>query len=235
MKNAMLSLRKAFLILGLLSFASVAEASLIELDGDHFTAKYESTDTGLYKQGFLSGSLDTVYFQPNTFAAFSGGSRVSTRALLELTFTIDPGYSFAGLFFSERGDYFLFGAGAVDVAARVRAVNEDGSASTLLDLFPDSPHSQTGGSTAWELFGNIPSAGLGSPRTFVVSLDNTLSASASPGSLGFIQKTYAGFRVLTQPAAVPEPASGLLLLAGASAALLVGNRRRVLFRGRSST
>jgi len=233
----MLSLRKAFLTLGLLSCVSVAQAALIELNTDQFSVTYN--DDTQYKQGFLSGSLDTVYFQPNTLYALSGGSPASTQALLQLTLTIKSGYTFAGLSFSERGDYFLFGGGAVDVAASVQAFNAASSASTLLNLSPGSPLSQIGGSTAWELTGNISPAGLDSPQTLIVTLDNTLFASAPVGSLGFIQKTYAGFRVLTQPAGsgpavVPEPASGLLLLIGALAAWLVGGRRRVLFRGRSS-
>jgi len=52
-----------------------------------------------------------------------------------------------------------------------------------------------------------------------------LFADAPVGSLGFIQKTYVGFRVLTEPAAVPEPSALALLLAGMMAALLVGRRR----------
>lgn len=224
----MLLLRKTILGLGLLALTNAALAAPITLNGAHFTATYDDALTGVYKQGFISGSLDTVYFQPNTFSALSGGGQTSTQAALQLSFTIDPGYSFAGLSFTERGDYFLFGGGAADVAASVQAVNPASSASTLLSLSPGSPLSQTGGSTAWQLAGTIAPAGLGSPQTFVVTLDNTLFASASAGSLGFIQKTYTGFQVLTQPvAAVPEPASGLLLLAGASAAALVGWRRRV--------
>lgn len=234
MKNNMLSHRKAFLILGLLSIANAAEASLIELDGDGFIVKYESSLTGPYNQGLLSGSLDTVYFQPTTFYALSGGSPASTQGLLQLTFTIDAGYTFAGLTFAERGDYFLFGGGAVNVAASVQAVNAANSASALLSLAPGSPLSQTGGSTAWALTGSISPVGLGSPQTLVVYLDNTLTANAAPGSLGFIQKTYAGFQVLTRPAPVPEPSSGSLLLAGLLAALLAGGRRRVRVRSKST-
>ncbi|MHB1085031.1 MAG: PEP-CTERM sorting domain-containing protein [Thiobacillus sp.] len=225
----MMSLRKAFLILGLFSVASAAEASLVVLNGNHFTASYESTQTGLYDQGLLSGSQDTVYFQPTTFSALSGGSPASTQGLLQLTFTIDTGYTFAGLSFAERGDYFLFGNGSVDVAASVQAVNAASSASTLLSLAPGSLLSQ-GGSTPWALTGSISPVGLGSPQTLVVTLDNTLTANAAPGSLGFIQKTYAGFQVLTRPVPVPEPSSGSLLLAGLLAALLVGGGRNVRVR-----
>jgi hypothetical protein len=80
-------------------------------------------------------------------------------------------------------------------------------------------------STPWELTGSLSTLGLGAPQTLLITLDNTLFASAPTGGLGFIQKTYAGFRVVTQPAAVPEPSSWALLLAGMMAALLVGRRR----------
>lgn len=218
------------LALGLLALANVVVAAPITLTGDHFTVSYESTQTGPYNQGLLSGSQDTVYFQPTTFSALSGGSPASTQGLLQLTFTIDAGYTLAGLTFAERGDYFLFGGGSVNVAASVLAVNPANSASALLSLAPGSPLSQIGGSTPWALTGSIFPVGLDSPQTLVVNLDNTLTANAAQGSLGFIQKTYAGFQVLTRPAAVPEPSSGLLLLAGLLAALLAGGRRRMPVR-----
>ena len=226
MKNEMFILRKAFLVLGLLSIVSVAEASPIVLDGDHFTVTYDDALVGLYNQGLLSGSLDTVFFQPSAFAALSGGSTVSTPASLQLTLTINPGYTFTGFTFTERGDYFLFGGGAVDVAASVQVVNAATSASALLSLAPGTPLNQTGSSTPWELTGSLSSLGLGSPQTLLITLGNELFASASAGGLGFIQKTYAGFQVMTKPVAVPEPATGALLLGGVIAALLVGRRRR---------
>jgi hypothetical protein len=223
----MLIFRNILMGLSLFAMANGVLAAPITLDGDHFTVTYESSQAGLYKQGFLSGSLDTVYFQPNTFTALSGGNQVSTQAPLQLTFSIDPGYSFAGLNFTERGDYFLIGGGAVNVGASVEAVNAGTSASTLLNLAPGTPLAQTGGSTDWELTGSLSSLALGAPQTLVVTLDNTLFASAPAGGLGFIQKTYAGFQIVTQPVSVPEPSGLALLLAGVMAAVLVGRRRLV--------
>ncbi|MDP2266978.1 MAG: PEP-CTERM sorting domain-containing protein [Thiobacillus sp.] len=222
----MFLLRKAFLVLGLLSIVSVAEASPIVLTGDHFTVTYESSQTGLYKQGFMAGSLDTVYFQPNTFTALSSGSRVSTQGLLDLTFTINAGYTFAGLSFTERGDYFLRNGGAVNVMASVQQAN---SASTLLSLEPGSPLASIGRSTPWELTGAVSLLNLGAQQTLTITLDNTLFASSSGPGLGFIQKTYAGFQVMTRPASppasVPEPSSVALVLIGMVAAVLIGRRR----------
>lgn len=217
--------RKALLTLvGLLSLVS-AHATPIVVEGDHFSVTYDDAMVGAYKSGSLSGSQDTVYFQPNTFNALSGGSSVSTAASLQLTLIIDPGYRFAGLSFTERGDYFLFGSGAVDVASSVHLVNPATSASAVLDLAPGSPLAQTMRSTPWELTGSLSPLGLEAPQTLLITLDNSLSASALNGGLGFIQKTYAGFRITTeQVAVVPEPSSWALVLAGILAALLVGPR-----------
>jgi hypothetical protein len=222
-----LNINKAVLGLSLLAVAHASQAAPITLDADHFTVTYDSAQAGLYGQGFLSGSLDTVYFQPSTFAALSGGSPASTPASLLLTFTVDPGYAFAGFTFTERGDYFLFGQGAVNVAAGVQAVNAATAASAMLNLAPGMPLDHTGASTAWELAGSLATQGLGTPQTLLLTLNNELFASAASGSLGFIQKTYVGFQILTaaQPAAVPEPSSWALLLAGMMAALVLGRRR----------
>jgi hypothetical protein len=81
------------------------------------------------------------------------------------------------------------------------------------------------------LTGSLSAQGLGLPQTLLVTLDNSLLADATSGSLAFIQKTYAGFNVATvaAPAAVvPEPSSWALLFAGTLAALLAGVRRRTM-------
>lgn len=211
--------------LGLLAVAHTSSAALITLDADRFSVSYDSDQVGLYGAGALSGSLDTLFFQPGDFSALSGDSPASTLASLQLTFTIDPGYAFTGLSFTERGDYLILGGGAVDVTADIAVVNPDGGASAVLSLAPGSPLDQIDDFIAWQVSGGLVPLGLGVPQTFQVTLDNTLFASAPEGGLSFIQKTYVGFRVFTQPAAVPEPSSVALVLAGVLAALLAGRRR----------
>ena len=219
----MLSLRKATLILGLCSSASLVHATPIVLNADHFSVSYDDTQAGPYKQGLLSGSQDTVYFLPTQLYAFSGGAPVRTAASLQLTLTIDAGYSFAGLAFAEWGDYFLSAGGSVDAAASLQALNLSTLASSTLDLTPGAPLSQAGLSTHWELGGVLSPLGLGAPQTLRLTLSNELTAAPADG-IGFIQKTYAGFRVMTAPQAVPEPSSWTLLVAGMLAALLGGRR-----------
>lgn len=220
----MLPFRKVLLGLSLLAVAHASSAALITLDAERFSVTYDDAQAGLYGQGFLSGSLDTIYFQPSTFSALSGGSPASTPASLQLTFTINPGYTFAGLNFAERGDYFLFGGGTVGVDASIQAVNVDTAASVIHNLTSAVPLDITGNSIPWEMTGSLV-AGLGLPQTLQVTLDNELFASAPEGELSFIQKTYVGFQIVAVTQPVPEPSTWALLLAGMLAALLTGRQR----------
>ncbi|MBU1222294.1 MAG: PEP-CTERM sorting domain-containing protein [Gammaproteobacteria bacterium] len=218
------SLRKLLLGLGLLAIAHASPAALITLDAEHFSVTYDDAQAAPYGQGFVAGSLDTIYFQPSTLSALSGGSPATTPASLQLSFTINPGYTFAGLNFAERGDYFLLGTGTVGVDAAIQAVNADTSASVMLNLAPAVPLDMTGNSTLWDLTGSVV-GGLGLPQTLLLTLDNELFASAPVGELSFIQKTYVGFQIVTVAQPVPEPSTWALLLAGMLAALLAGRRR----------
>lgn len=220
-------LRTAIVSLGLLFTAGFAQAAPIVLTADHFSVTYDDAQAGLYGAGAVSGSGDTVYFLPTTFTASSGvaGGSDTTQATLELTFTADPGYAFTGLFFTERGDYLLFGGGEVDAAASLMAVNTGTGAFDVLGLSPGAPLDVLGLPTHnWELAGDLALLALGGPQTLQVTLDNTLFAATPTAGLGFIEKKFVGFRLVAQP--VPEPASLALLLAGALAALLVGTRKR---------
>jgi hypothetical protein len=227
----MLSFRQAFLTLGLLAFANVAQATPIVEHSDpyHFSFTYDDAQTGLYKQGYLSGSLDTVYFQPTAFSAFSGGTAAGKQSSLQLEFNIDPGYVFTGLEFTGRGSYFLSGGGSVNVTFSVQATNQAaGGDLVLLDLAPGSPLAQTG-SHFWEISGPLSLLSLGTPQTIRIDLDTELLSTPVNG-LGFIRNTYAGFRVTTAaaPAAVPEPASWALILIGLMAATFAGMGRKIV-------
>jgi hypothetical protein len=224
----MLSFRQAFLILGLLTFANVAQATPIVVNADHFSVTYDDAQTGLYKQGYLSGSLDTVYFQPTAFSAFSAGTAAGKQSSLQLEFNIDPGYVFTGLEFTGRGSYFLSGGGSVNVTSSVQATNQATGDLVLLDLAPGSPLAQTG-SYFWEISGPLSLLSLGTPQTIRIDLDTELLSTPVNG-LGFIRNTYAGFRVTTAaaPAAVPEPASWALILIGLMAATFAGMGRKIV-------
>ena len=219
----MLSLHKAFLALGLLSCVSVAQAAPILLNADHFSVAYDGAQLGPYKPAFLSGSQDTVYFQSSSFKATSPGVQSAHDVLLQRPLTIDPGYVFSGLSFTERGNYYLSGGGAASVATVVTLTNPATLDSAVLNLNSGSLFNVMQGLTLWELGGVLGPIGQGAQQTLQITLDSTLFSSA-PTGLAFIQNTYVGFQIMTEAAAVPEPTSLALLLAGFLAATLAGRR-----------
>jgi hypothetical protein len=232
----MLLFRKVLISLGLLVVAGVAQAAPIILNGDHFTVSYDDAQAGIYGQGLLSGSGDALFFTPTQFKTSSGSGPASVSSALTLTFTIDSGYAFTGLSYSESGDYFLLGGAVVDVAASVNAVNAATLASSSLALSPGAALDDVTSfanfrTTDWLLSGNLSLLGLGGPNILQITLDNTLYASTPNAGYGFIEKKFVGLSIVTEPAlppvSVPEPTSGALLLVGMMAALLVGRRRVV--------
>lgn len=206
--------------LGLLASASLAQAAPITLYGNGFSLSYDDAQTGLYGAGALSGSQDTFYFQPTAFSAFSAGGTVNVNAGLQFTITAASGYSIVGVQFSEWGNYFLSGGGEVSVAASLAVLDLD----TLggLGVGFAMPFNQVGGTTVWSEAGQL--SGLTPAQALAVTYDNSLGASPANG-IGFIQKNYVGFHILTEANPVPEPA-GLALLAIGAAAAWAGRRRR---------
>lgn len=213
---------KALLALGLLSCASLVQAGPITLYAEHFSVTYDDALVGLYKQGALSGSQDTVYFQSSSFKAMSPGGQSEPGVQLLLTLEIKPGYVFSGLSFTERGNYYLSGGGAVGVETDITLTDLATMDSVALNLASDSLNVQQG-LTLWELGGTLGPVGQGATQMLEIKLDSTLFSSA-PTGLAFIQNTYAGFQIMTEPAAVPEPSSLVLVLAGILAATLAGRR-----------
>lgn len=230
----MMSFRKSFLVLGLLSLVNVAHAAIITLENDRFSVTYD--DAGLYGQGALSGSGDTIFFTPTQFKTSSGSGRVSVSSSLALTFSIKEGYAFTGLSYLEGGDYFLLGDATADVAASIKAENATTLASSSLTLSPSEALDVVTSfanfhTTDWSLTGGLSLLGLGASNTWRITLENELIADAPATGFGFIEKKYVGLSIVTEPAlppgAVPEPASWTLLLVGMMAAMLVGRRRLV--------
>lgn len=217
--------RKILLALGLLAAVNLAEATPIVLEGDHFSVRYDDAQVGVYREGRLSGSLDSLYFLPTNFAVAAADVLASTQAGLQFTLSIDPGYAFDGLVFAQNGNYFLSDAGRVRASASLQARDPDTLAATTLVLGPPDTLTQAGVTTNWALAGLLGANGLDSARVLQVSLDNTLTSEPILG-LGFIQSTYVGLHVRTRAHAVPEPSGLALMLVGGLTAAFVGRRAR---------
>lgn len=228
----MLALRNVFLTLGLLSVSALAQASPIVLDGDHFSITYDDAQVGVYRQGQLSGSLDTVYFLPTNFALATASPSANMQAGLQFTLTIAPGYVFDGLAFAQNGNYFLSNAGQVAASASLEARDLDTGAAATLAIDSADALTAVGLTTGWDFGGVLGGSALDGARTLQISLDNTLTGEPVRG-IGFIQSTYVGFRVQTRAHAVPEPSGLALMLVGGLAAIAAAGRRRS--RTRQST
>lgn len=227
----MLALRNVFLALGALFVTGLAHATPIVLDGDHFSITYDEAQVGVYRQGLVSGSLDTVYFLPTNFALATASPSANMQAELQFTLTIDPGYVFEGLAFAQNGNYFLSNGGLVAASASLQARDLDTGAAATLALDSADALTAVGLTTGWAFGGALGGSALDGARTLQISLDNTLTGEPVQG-IGFIQSTYVGFRVQTRAHAVPEPSGLALMLVGGLAAIATGRR---LGRTRRST
>jgi hypothetical protein len=219
----MIQVKSILLGLGLLASAGLAQAAPITLFGDRFSVTYDDTQTGLLGAGLLSGSLDTLYFQPTAFSVFSAGGAASVSTALQFTVAVDAGYILDGLGIRQWGNYFLSGGGSTGASANLQLVDAGTLAAAALALAPAGSLNAAGGTLGWEMAGFL-AAPAGAGQVFQVNFDSTLVGNPANG-IGFIQDNYAGFRIATRPAAVPEPSGLALLLAGSLAAFAIGARR----------
>lgn len=203
-------------------------AAPITLHGSHFSVTYDDSLLGLFGSPNLLGG-DTLAFTPTNFKASSTGALVTQSASLPLTIVANTGYALTGLSLYETGDYFRIGGAVVNMNASLTATNLLTSLSTSVGLTPTTPLTATTSlssfqTTNWEAIGSLSLVGIGSPVEASVELSNTLSASATSG-MGFIEKKFAGLRIVTRPVPVPEPGSLVLLLAGLLAGLCIQARK----------
>lgn len=221
----MSNFRHALCLLASLSVSPALLAAPITLSGTNFSVTYDDALLGLYGTPSLLGG-DTIVFTPTNFKASSSGALVTQASNLSLSLVANAGYTLTGLLFQENGDYFRIGGGLVNVGATLTATNlSNGSAASLV-LAPSAPLSAVTSlsnfqTTNWDMSGSHAMLGLGVPVSMNVELNNSLSASAM-GGFGFIEKKFVGLRVSAQqgvpPAAVPEPGSLALVMAGLLAA-----------------
>ncbi|MEQ1663455.1 MAG: PEP-CTERM sorting domain-containing protein [Thiobacillus sp.] len=208
-----------------MSASPALHAAPITLSGGHFSVTYDDTLLGVYGVPSLLGG-DTIVFNPTNFKAVASTGSFTQTASFSLSLAAHSGYVLTDLLLQESGDYYRIGGGMVNVGATLAAVNPANSNTASLVLAPSAPLNAVTSlsnfqTTNWALSGNLSLLSLGAPTSLSVDLGNTLSASAT-GGIGFIEKKFVGLRISTQqgvpPAAVPEPGSLALLMAGLLAA-----------------
>jgi hypothetical protein len=213
---------------------SSAQAATVKLDGVAFDIYYDDTALDLFGTPTLSG--DVLYFTPTSFKAESlnGAGVASTASTINLRVELNDGYDFTSIGLVERGDYRLRGASSeVDVLGQLRVFDADAPLTDATDRL------QTTGALSlndglnynWEAGADI---GLTGPmwsdtRMINVTIENLLDAYTDPLDVGrkqaFVEKKFVGL-VIGAVAAVPEPESYALMLAGLGMIGLVARRRR---------
>ncbi|HEY3394299.1 MAG TPA: hypothetical protein VGK58_16415 [Lacipirellulaceae bacterium] len=200
-------------------------------------------------------SGNSIDFNPVGFDAETSGAGGSDDTGARLTFAIQAhaGSAISNITFSEAGDTTLAGAGTDSTSTKVTAggtltISEvDGAAVTpivrpiALTFTPSGGdyglasdggglpifHTQWTGSLAVNVGQILTSAGV--PFTFgatniAVDIVNSLEARSESGTSALINKNdFGGISITVN---IPEPASGVLLVAGLAGLLVAGRRPR---------
>ncbi len=222
--------RVNLLAIGLLAFAQAfpAAAAPVTLAGERVDFTF---DDGLLGQfGIPSVAGNVFYFTPVGFDAQSAGGANSGFDLVNQTFNlrvrVRDGYRFDSLRLTERGDYVLLGNGAsAEVGGQLRVFDAalPGNERSV-SFLPDAPLTQTGFPTRnWSVDTTIAVADLNA-ATLNVTLQNILVASSVAGSLGFVEKKFAGLDFAVTP--VPEAETWAMMLAGLGLVGFMAARRR---------
>lgn len=210
-----------------------ALAATVKLEGVAFDIYYDDASLDLFGTPSLTG--DVLYFTPTSFKAESlnGLGVASASSTVNLRVELNEGYDFASIGLVERGDYRLRGASSeVDVLGQLRVFDVDAPLTDVTDrLQTTAALDQADGlNYNWQANADL---GLTGPlwsdtRMVNVTIENLLDAYTDPLDAGrkqaFVEKKFVGLVVGTV-AAVPEPESYALMLAGLGMVGLVARRR----------
>lgn len=189
-------------------------AATLTLCGTSVCYEYDGDQAGLSLFGTPTVVGDSLRFLPTTFLASSPNE--SDAALVSATFVIDRIYTSGGaalesISVSETGNYRTRNAGQISADLYLLA------ASNSIAKFADTTSSvevttPSGGLSPWTLNASINVASAfqdfpGATQDMALAIQNTLEAFG--GGPSFTQKNAI---FVSATAAVPIPASGLLLL-----------------------
>ncbi|MCA1925197.1 MAG: PEP-CTERM sorting domain-containing protein [Thiobacillus sp.] len=206
-----------------------ASAAPVTLAGMNVDFSFDDALLGLFGTPGVAGN--TLFFTPTSFDALSAGGAGSgfdlTKQTINVRVTARDGFNFDSVKLAERGDYLLLGTGAtVDVGGQLRVFDlampaHDRTAAIL----PAAPLTMTGFPTQnWSANAMVNVADWTGAKSLNVTLENILVASSVPGSLGFVEKKFAGLDIAVTP--VPEPEVTAMLLAGLGLVGFMVSRRR---------
>lgn len=206
-----------------------ASAAPVTLTGLNVDFTFDDALMGLFGMPGVAGN--TLFFTPTSFDAQSAGGTGSgfdlTKQTVNVRVTVRDGYQFSTLNLGERGDYLLLGNGAtVDVGGQMRVFDITAPATDrTASILPAAPLTTTGFPTHnWSANAMIGVADWTNAKTLNVTLENILVASSVPGSLGFVEKKFAGLDVAVTP--VPEADAYAMMLAGLGLVGFMVMRRR---------
>jgi len=225
--------RVSFLVAGMFMLGSTlsgpAVSASVTLAGSTVDFSFDDALPGLFGTPGVSG--DTLFFTPTTFAAQSlnGAGFSLTHASANIRITAREGRVFDTLGLIERGDYLLYGAGSlVEVGGQLRAFDVSAPQADLTAaIAANGPLTAQGLPTHDWTAGAVLDASVFDGRTISVTIENLLLAStATPGTLAFVEKKYAGLNVSTLAAPVPEADTWVMMLTGLGLLGCAARRRR---------
>lgn len=225
----MKSIRVAILAASVVG-ASSALAVPVTVIGSQFDISYDSALVGLFGAPVVIGN-QVSWFPSGSpgFAASSSAGFNVVNASFSLQLTAHPGFQFTGFGLAEAGSYFHFGAGSlVSVSGQLRVTPLPGVTATaplaaadpfVANSFLDfSTHDWTASTSVTAL----PAA----TSVANVSIQNILAAFVPASTVGFALVDKSGVFLNVGIAAVPEPETYGMMLAGLGLVGLLAFRRR---------
>ena len=189
---------------------------------DFFQVTENSVEMGaLYGAPTVNGNtLEYLLPGPVGFQSTSNdGDSVGLTGNLTFSVEAQDGFLISSISLEEFGTYFNFGDGSTSSVAAVMQVIAGGN--NLMDLFSFTDLSDGVSVGAWM---DDLTINFAPTDQIIFNLDNTLFTSSVVGGSSSINKDGITISVGTVPA-IPEPASGMLLLGGICFGL-VSRRRR---------
>lgn len=209
-----------------------ALAATQTLDAGNYSISFDDSLLGLFGTPMLTASGDLAFSPSGTpgFSAQTGSGFNFTNSTVALTITADAGYQLTGFNLIEKGDYFKIGAGSeVAVLGQLRVqdlvnanVNLSNSIASAVPLDVTSSSFANLATTDWTASASIGQFATGKAA---VSIDNILGAYVPNSGYAFIEKNNIFLDISV--AAVPEPESFAMLLAGLGIVGAMARRRRM--------